>query len=211
MYRIPTTINNILMALGVLFVALCVVVLVSLLLFPESTISKRIQAVTESDPQPHTPQLSEGIYDAFRVSLQSEVRSVLGTPIEGYEPSMFMHVFPGLSETDFEGVEASIGFYTIAEGRLVHKLDNSRLIHSAAGAITNRGMDTLLENVSKRLHVDLNSDGTLTKIMDALVFEETALPKTLEEPVACTLEAKICPDGSAVGRVGPSCEFAPCP
>ncbi|MFZ2804468.1 MAG: hypothetical protein WA001_04550 [Patescibacteria group bacterium] len=30
-------------------------------------------------------------------------------------------------------------------------------------------------------------------------------------PVACTLEAKICPDGSAVGRVGPSCEFAPCP
>lgn len=32
-----------------------------------------------------------------------------------------------------------------------------------------------------------------------------------EEPVACTLDAKICPDGSAVGRVGPACEFAPCP
>lgn len=28
---------------------------------------------------------------------------------------------------------------------------------------------------------------------------------------ACTLEAKICPDGSSVGRTGPSCEFAPCP
>lgn len=28
---------------------------------------------------------------------------------------------------------------------------------------------------------------------------------------ACTLEAKLCPDGSAVGRVGPNCEFAPCP
>jgi hypothetical protein len=27
---------------------------------------------------------------------------------------------------------------------------------------------------------------------------------------ACTLEALICPDGSSVGRVGPSCEFAPC-
>ncbi|HRH55343.1 MAG TPA: hypothetical protein PK609_00535 [Candidatus Paceibacterota bacterium] len=26
----------------------------------------------------------------------------------------------------------------------------------------------------------------------------------------CTLEAKVCPDGSAVGRTGPSCEFAPC-
>lgn len=30
-------------------------------------------------------------------------------------------------------------------------------------------------------------------------------------PVACTLEAKLCPDGSAVGRTGPNCEFAPCP
>ena len=29
--------------------------------------------------------------------------------------------------------------------------------------------------------------------------------------VACTMEAKLCPDGSAVGRSGPNCEFAPCP
>ncbi|MFA5368782.1 MAG: hypothetical protein WC303_02095 [Candidatus Paceibacterota bacterium] len=29
--------------------------------------------------------------------------------------------------------------------------------------------------------------------------------------VACTQEAKICPDGSAVGRVGPNCEFSECP
>jgi len=28
---------------------------------------------------------------------------------------------------------------------------------------------------------------------------------------ACTEEAKICPDGSVVGRTGPNCEFAPCP
>lgn len=28
---------------------------------------------------------------------------------------------------------------------------------------------------------------------------------------ACTMDAKICPDGSAVGRSGPDCEFAPCP
>ena len=30
-------------------------------------------------------------------------------------------------------------------------------------------------------------------------------------PRACTEEAKICPDGSAVGRTGPNCEFAACP
>lgn len=31
------------------------------------------------------------------------------------------------------------------------------------------------------------------------------------QPVACTMEARICPDGSAVGRQGPNCEFAECP
>ncbi len=29
--------------------------------------------------------------------------------------------------------------------------------------------------------------------------------------VACTMEAKLCPDGSYVGRTGPKCEFTPCP
>lgn len=28
--------------------------------------------------------------------------------------------------------------------------------------------------------------------------------------IACTTEAKICPDGSSVGRTGPNCEFAAC-
>jgi hypothetical protein len=27
---------------------------------------------------------------------------------------------------------------------------------------------------------------------------------------ACTEEAKVCPNGSTVGRTGPNCEFAPC-
>lgn len=30
-------------------------------------------------------------------------------------------------------------------------------------------------------------------------------------PIACTMEAKACPDGSYVSRTGPNCEFAPCP
>ena len=32
-----------------------------------------------------------------------------------------------------------------------------------------------------------------------------------DEIVYCTMDAMECPDGSYVGRVGPSCEFAPCP
>lgn len=32
-----------------------------------------------------------------------------------------------------------------------------------------------------------------------------------EDNIACTQEAKVCPDGSFVGRVPPSCNFSPCP
>jgi len=33
----------------------------------------------------------------------------------------------------------------------------------------------------------------------------------IEEPVGCQEDAKICPDGSTVGRVSPNCEFDACP
>lgn len=33
----------------------------------------------------------------------------------------------------------------------------------------------------------------------------------IDQKKACTQEAKICPDGSSVGRTGPNCEFPPCP
>src|SRR3989338_2232690 len=36
-------------------------------------------------------------------------------------------------------------------------------------------------------------------------------PTVTPEQKAFTMEAKICPDGSYVGRSGPNCEFSPCP
>lgn len=32
-----------------------------------------------------------------------------------------------------------------------------------------------------------------------------------ETMYACTMDARMCPDGSYVGRSGPNCEFTPCP
>jgi len=37
------------------------------------------------------------------------------------------------------------------------------------------------------------------------------LPPEGSSDTVCTMEAKLCSDGSAVGRTGPNCEFAPCP
>ncbi len=36
-------------------------------------------------------------------------------------------------------------------------------------------------------------------------------PATPGEAQSCTEEARICADGSSVGRTGPNCEFARCP
>lgn len=44
-------------------------------------------------------------------------------------------------------------------------------------------------------------------------IERKKVAETIDDSVqiACSQEAKICPDGSSVGRTGPNCEFAPCP
>jgi hypothetical protein len=46
-----------------------------------------------------------------------------------------------------------------------------------------------------------------------IYFWNITAPKEwgFNQNVACTMEAKLCPDGSAVGRSGPNCEFAQCP
>jgi hypothetical protein len=45
----------------------------------------------------------------------------------------------------------------------------------------------------------------------AVYVQLTTLPEDIPGGIACTMDAKICPDGTGVGRTGPNCEFAPCP
>ncbi len=54
---------------------------------------------------------------------------------------------------------------------------------------------------------DILSNNSISFEQMATFYTFTSSPKQ----TACTMEAKICPDGSAVGRSGPKCEFAPCP
>lgn len=54
---------------------------------------------------------------------------------------------------------------------------------------------------------------TLLLLFTSLVLAGCVLRRNADtsQPVACTKEAKACPDGSVVGRIAPDCEFAPCP
>jgi|SRR3989344_5238816 len=48
-------------------------------------------------------------------------------------------------------------------------------------------------------------------IISAGIFLAISMKQDTDGDVACTMEARLCPDGSAVGRTGPNCEFASCP
>ena len=48
-------------------------------------------------------------------------------------------------------------------------------------------------------------------IASLIITSCKTLPDKKSPKIVCTQEAKLCSDGSYVGRVGPNCEFAPCP
>ena len=49
---------------------------------------------------------------------------------------------------------------------------------------------------------------TNSEKIEPILPQPTSSPDTKE---SCTTDAKICPDGSVVGRTAPNCEFAACP
>lgn len=53
----------------------------------------------------------------------------------------------------------------------------------------------------------------LLVMLGYVVYAEDNISATASvKPVACTMDAKLCPDGvTYVGRIGPNCEFAKCP
>ena len=47
--------------------------------------------------------------------------------------------------------------------------------------------------------------------MGFIIAKEEISTDVKDELIACTMDVKMCPDGSYVGRIAPDCEFAPCP
>ncbi|MDA8611377.1 hypothetical protein N9L18_00740 [Candidatus Pacebacteria bacterium] len=158
--------------------------------------------------QPPTQANNDAFVAQFRQTMELKFRTEVGQPIEGYEPAMFMQIYPGLTKQDFHGVKALIGKYVYLNGELVHDLEGETMIHSAAPAIAEEGYETLLNNILSR-STFVSGGVTVNAVLQSI---SSGLPTTGGPgPVACTMEAKICPDGSAVGREGPDCEFAACP
>ena len=117
----------------------------------------------EQNPSP------QEIADYFSERLQSPVIERIGQPIHGFEPFMFMESFPGLAAEDFEGVEANDGTYEAILGEVVYSPTKSNVITSAAFAITNRGMETLMNNIAGRLGIQLVDKNSVDNLISMLV------------------------------------------
>ncbi|MDA8597129.1 hypothetical protein N9L26_02195, partial [Candidatus Pacebacteria bacterium] len=161
----------------------------------------RVGEITPESDQ--ATEVSERIR-AFESQTQRVIADSYGQPIEGFEPAMYLEAFPALVPADFDEVEAVVGHYHYTNNSLEHEVSTREPIHSAAGAISSQGMATLLENIGLRLRLD--ADTPVAEIVDRLRTDARA-----REQIACTADAKMCPDGSAVGRTGPDCTFAACP
>lgn len=120
---------------------------------------------------------------------REKVVTEIGQPIEGFEPFMFMRVYPGLTANDFDNVDALIGGYEYENGQVIYDLKGEPELHSAARAISDEGMATLLVNVATRLRIDLESP-------------------TLVDDVLATLEENPGPDPVSIGSQPAFNEFA---
>ncbi len=80
----------------------------------------------------------------------------------------------------------------------------------------NKKSYTVVMEKDRHIHVTPVAWVAVVLLIVALVGMFIFFPSTRNEPatpegIGCTLEAKICPDGSAVGRVGKDCHFDDCP
>jgi len=192
-----------------LFIAMAFAFLSSLVIYVTVGI---VEAPDKTNgPEGPTPITNE-IDIAFRNQLEESVRTEMGQPIEGYEPAMFMQVFPNLEPVDFDGVDALIGYYEYEDGVLQHEIGDVELIHSAAGAISDVGYKILLQNIEQRLELSTEVDvEAVIQILQNGEVSPAPPVDVIDDLVSCSADAKICPDGTGVGRIGPNCEFAACP
>ncbi len=155
-----------------------------------------------------TGQKQQEIITALKIALETK-----GIKSEGFSPYLILEHFSAVEERDFNDVEAIIGKYEVTEGTLVYK--TGEVVSDAAAAdISDAGFALFLKNYSNRTGLNITASST-TEILTHLSGSEdqvTADTATSSNNfVACTMDAKMCPDGSYVGRVAPSCEFASCP
>ena len=113
---------------------------------------------------PVSPEIVDYFYENF-INKAIELSGGL-LPIEGFTPRMYIDIFPILKEEDFDNVEAIGGTWEYSNGQLKFIPSDTRVITSADGTINKIGMESLLEDLRKRLIIQIESNSDI----DNLIF-----------------------------------------
>jgi hypothetical protein len=150
---------------------------------------------------------------AFKASIETAVAAKQGKGDGGYAPEEILAAFPGLTQEDFNGVQAVLGHYEMKDGQLVYS--NEEVLDAAAGDLVAKGYEVLRANVYRRLKIDPSTDPA--KVVSQLQGETATstkpvnpIPPPTAAGTVCPQDVKQCPDGSFVSRHGVNCTFDVC-
>gem|GEM_PF-6261215 len=91
-------------------------------------------------------------------------------PIEGFEAAMLLDIFPGLEESDFDGVQTGImeeeGVYFYIDGKLQWERASYQSITSGEKTVSSEGYGILLGNLAQRLGMPASSAEEAVAIVD---------------------------------------------
>lgn len=102
-------------------------------------------------------------------------------PIEGFDPWLYKGAFPGFLDSDFHNARA-VGGVWIYDGELVWVEDNPKgLKTSADGTLTDKGLQTVLDNLQSRLGVEVNSKVDVDQIISLINIHKCKADERLAE------------------------------
>ena len=92
----------------------------------------------------------------------------IGQPIEGFDTYLLKKAFPGLTDEDFNEVEALLGTYKFVNDELIFEERRDGPIHSAQKTVSKKGMETLMDNAAIRLNVEIKNKESVDELVDLL-------------------------------------------
>jgi hypothetical protein len=154
--------------------------------------------------------LSAQMVSELKRTVSEIITEKTGEPVVGVEPELLLTHFSNLAIVDFDGVEANVGQYLVADNQIQY--NNTEVSDAAADDISDAGFKTLFTNYYTRNSLSIKTP--LADVVASLQIVATSTQNNGDENtddfVACTMDAMQCPDGSYVGRTGPDCTFS-CP
>ena len=146
-----------------------------------------------------TPEEIEKSFEPYRATLTGEY--VCLPHVDGVAPT----------KECAGGIKTEAGEYYAVDTNL---MSQTPPLFNTGERFTASGVITPIERLSTDHWRQYPVSGIFS-ITDSVEIDSPAHEPVIEdsdtETYMCTMDAKICPDGSAVGRTGPKCEFSPCP